>query len=53
MALEEAALDGQFAALERRIDAFRADLLKWMFVFWATTILTIVGTGVAVVSLLR
>jgi hypothetical protein len=27
-------------------------LLKWMFGFWATTVLGVLGTGIAVVSLL-
>ena len=30
----------------------RADILKWMFGFWAPTALAVVGTGLGVLSLL-
>ena len=46
-------IEGRFGAVDTRIEAVRADLMKWIFGFWATTILTMIGTGVAVVSLLR
>ena len=49
----ETKLEARFGALDTRIESVRADLLKWMIGFWATTILTMIGTGVAVVSLLR
>ncbi len=48
-----ARLDQRFAEAEAKIESVRADLLKWMIGFWATTILTMIGTGAAVVSLLR
>jgi hypothetical protein len=31
------------ATLERRLAEFRADLLKWSFLFWIGTVVTIVG----------
>ena len=52
-AKQEARFEARFGALDTRIESVRADLLKWMIGFWATTILTMIGTGVVVVSLLR
>ena len=46
-------LEARLGILDTRIESVRADLMKWMIGFWATTILTMIGTGVAVVSLLR
>jgi len=40
------------AELRVEIHAVRADLVKWMFIFWAPTAVGIVGTGLGVVSLL-
>jgi hypothetical protein len=40
------------ADLRVEIQAVRADLIKWMFVFWAPTAVVIVGTGIGVISLL-
>ena len=35
---------GRFdAKLEQRMAELRADLLKWMFLFWATTALGVIG----------
>ena len=43
----EARWERRFAALEtyweRRISDLRAELLKWMFVYWAGTALTVLG----------
>ncbi len=52
LAEQRAMFEGRFGALDTRMEAVRADLMKWMIGFWATTILTMIGTGVAVVSLL-
>ena len=52
LAEQRATFEGRFGALDTRMEAVRADLMKWMIGFWATTILTMIGTGVAVVSLL-
>ncbi len=49
----ETKFEARFGTLDTRIESVRADLMKWMIGFWATTILTMIGTGVAVVSLLR
>ena len=40
------------AELRVQIQKTRADLIKWMFVFWAPTALGVVSTGIGVVSLL-
>ena len=40
------------AELRVEIQKTRADLIKWMFVFWAPTALGVVRTGIGVVSLL-
>ena len=40
------------AELRVQIQKTRADLTKWMFVFWAPTALGVVSTGIGVVSLL-
>lgn len=42
----------RWADLRTEMAAMRADLIKWMFLFWAPTALAVVGTGVGVVSLL-
>ena len=49
----ETKFEARFGTLDTRIESVRADLMKWMIGFWATTMLTMIGTGVAVVSLLR
>lgn len=46
-----AAIDQKFVTLEREIDlkldtrfaAFEARMIKWMFVFWATTLATLIA----------
>jgi len=51
----DAKLDRRVAELEGRLDAglatLRADLIKWMFVFWAGTTLTVLGTTIALIRL--
>ena len=39
------------AELRVEIQRSRADLIKWMFVFWAPTALGVVTTGIGVISL--
>ena len=39
------------AELRVEIQRSRADLIKWMFVFWAPTALGVVSTGIGVISL--
>lgn len=41
------------ARLREELATLRADLIKWMFVFWVGTMATTVGVVFAVVSLLR
>ena len=38
--------------LRVEIQRVRADLVKWMFAFWAPTALGVLGTGVGVITLL-
>ena len=40
------------AELRVEIQRVRADLVKWMFAFWAPTALGVLGTGVGVITLL-
>ena len=40
------------AELRVEIQKSRADLVKWMFLFWAPTALGVLGTGAGVISLL-
>jgi len=53
----EAKLDQRIAeavaTLREEMAALRADIIKWMFVFWIGTMATTVGLVFAVVSLLR
>ena len=46
----EAKLEAQVALLRGEMAAMRADLLKWMFVYWTGTVVTLGGliVGVAV-----
>jgi hypothetical protein len=39
------------AKLEQRLAALRADLVKWMFAFWAPTAVALFATGFGVVTL--
>jgi hypothetical protein len=33
------------AHLDSRIDSLRAELMKWMFIYWSGTVATIIGMG--------
>jgi hypothetical protein len=53
-----AELQGEFARVDGRIDSLRvemaaqrAELIKWMFVFWLGTIVPLAGLMVALVKL--
>lgn len=39
----ETKLEGRINGVEASMDRLRADLIKWMFVFWATTALGVIG----------
>lgn len=42
----------RIAELRVEIHSARADLVKWMFAFWAPTALAVIGTGIGVITLL-
>jgi len=48
----DAKWERRIAEIRVEIHTVRADLIKWMFTFWAPTALGVIGTGVAVVTLL-
>jgi hypothetical protein len=48
----DAKWEGRVAELRVEIQKVRADLVRWMFAFWAPTALAVIGTGAGVVSLL-
>jgi|SRR5438874_10639346 len=48
----EAKLEQVKGQLSTDLQKVRADILKWMFGFWAPTALAVVGTGLGVLSLL-
>ncbi|UCG88419.1 MAG: hypothetical protein JSW71_07720 [Gemmatimonadota bacterium] len=39
----DAKLEQRIAQVESKLDAHRADLIKWMFVFWAGTVIPVLG----------
>jgi hypothetical protein len=39
----DAKLEQRIAQLEAKMDALRAELIKWMFIFWAGTVIPLVG----------
>jgi len=41
----------EIGGLHARLDSLRADLIKWMFIFWAGTTLTVLGTTIALLKL--
>jgi hypothetical protein len=41
----------QDAKWDRRLGELRADLIKWMFLFWAGTTFTILGAVIALIKL--
>jgi len=51
-AQSEAGWERRMAELRVEIQKSRADLVKWMFLFWAPTALGVLGTGAGVISLL-
>jgi hypothetical protein len=52
LAESDAKWEHRIAELRVEIQKTRADLIKWMFAFWAPTALAVLGTGVGVVTLL-
>jgi hypothetical protein len=52
LAESDAKWEHRIAELRVEIQKTRADLVKWMFAFWAPTALAVLGTGVGVVTLL-
>ena len=52
LAESDARWEQRIAELRVEIQKTRADLVKWMFAFWAPTALGVIGTGAGVVSLL-
>ena len=45
--------DRYFARFEARMEQFRAELIKWMFLFWIGSVATMGGLMFAAVSLAR
>ena len=52
IAESDARWERRIAELRVEIQKTRADLVKWMFAFWAPTALGVLGTGAGVISLL-
>ena len=52
LAESDARWEQRIAELRVEIQKTRADLVKWMFAFWAPTALGVIGTGAGVISLL-
>lgn len=48
----DAKWERRVAELRVEIQKVRADVVKWMFMFWAPTALATVGTALGVISLL-
>ncbi|MGH7699539.1 MAG: hypothetical protein ACREMJ_03330 [Gemmatimonadales bacterium] len=40
------------AQLDAKLEKQKAEIIKWMFAFWAPTALGVIATGIGVVSLL-
>jgi hypothetical protein len=36
-------LDSRMAQMDSRLDRLRADLMKWMFIYWSGTVAAIIG----------
>ena len=49
----EARLSQQDVKWERRLNEQFSHLLKWMFVFWTTTLVSVIGMSLAIVRFLR
>jgi hypothetical protein len=43
----EAKMDARFAQFEARFSEMRADLMKWMFIYWSGTVLSLGGLMIA------
>ena len=41
----ESRLQSMDARLDSRIDRLRADLMKWMFIYWTGTVAALIGIG--------
>ena len=41
----ESRLQAMDARLDSRVDGLRADLMKWMFIYWSGTVAAIIGMG--------
>ena len=39
----DAKLEQRIAQVEAKLDAQRAELIKWMFIFWAGTVIPVLG----------
>ena len=52
LAQADAKLEQVKGQLSTELHQVRADILKWMFGFWAPTALAVVGTGLGVLNLL-
>ncbi len=44
--------EARIGGVETKMEAMRADLMKWMFGAWATSTATTIGTAIAIVKLL-
>lgn len=40
-------MDAQFARTEARLSEFKSDLMRWMFIYWSGTVLTLGGLMIA------
>ena len=47
---QDARIDKRFAAVDARFAELRADLLKWMFIYWSGTMLALAGFVFAVLQ---
>lgn len=45
--------EARIGGVETKMEAMRADLMKWMFGAWATSTATTIGTAIAIVKLLE
>jgi hypothetical protein len=52
LAESDAKWERRLAELRVDIQKTRADIVRWMFMFWAPTALGVIATGVGVISLL-
>ena len=48
-----AEMNAGFGALGRDLERQRADLMRWMFIYWAGSVVTTVGLVLTVVVMLR